>query len=177
MTAAPAAAPRPSSRGWLPWIAMAVVVVATLLYGTFGQPDPTPAQRAQSIADGIRCPSCKSQAVSSSDTPASKAVRELIKEQIAAGKSNEEIRDYVDSRYPDQNLLLDPSGSGFPILVWALPVIFVIVAVAGLVVRFRDYRPGTRAVTDADRDLVADALVSAPASAPQDGAGPPPDEA
>ena len=107
-------------------------MVATLLYGTFGQPDPTPAQRAQSIADGIRCPSCKSQAVSSSDTPASKAVRELIKEQIAAGKSNEEIRDYVDSRYPDQNLLLDPSGSGFPILVWALPVIFVIVAVAGL---------------------------------------------
>lgn len=143
-------------RVWAPWIAMAVVIVVALAIGTFGQPEPTPEQRAQNLAETIRCPSCKSQAVASSDTPSSQAVRLLIRERIKAGDSDEQIRDYVASRYPQT--LLEPPGNGFGTLVWALPVIFVIVAVAGLVVRFRAYRPGGRAVTQEDRDLVAEAL-------------------
>lgn len=146
--------------GWLPWAAMAVVVIGALAFGTFAQHSLTPSERAQHVADTIRCPSCKSQAVSSSDTPASQAVRVLIRERIAAGDSDEEIRDFVDSRYPGQHLLLDPSGSGFSGLVWALPVVVVVVAIAGLTFRFRDWRPGTLAVTDDDRSLVADALAA-----------------
>ena len=149
--------PRSGARAWAPWIAMAVVVVIALAIGTFGQSDPTPEERAQNLAETIRCPSCKSQAVASSDTPSSQAVRLLIRERIKAGDTDEQIRDFVASRY-SREILLDPSGSGFGTLVWALPVIFVIVAVAGLVFRFRDYRPGDRTVTQADRDLVAEAL-------------------
>jgi len=148
---------RSGLRAWAPWIAMAVVVVIALAIGTFGQSEPTPEERAQNLAETIRCPSCKSQAVASSDTPSSQAVRLLIRERIEAGDSDEQIRDFVASRY-SREILLDPSGSGFGTLVWALPVIFVIVAVAGLVVRFRDYRPGGHKVTQADRDLVAEAL-------------------
>lgn len=144
-------------RPWLGWIVMAVVVVVTLAIGTLGQSEPTPEQRAQNLAESIRCPSCKSQAVASSDTPSSQGVRLLIKERIEAGDSDEQIRDFVASRY-GREILLDPSGSGFGTLVWALPVIFVIVAVAALIVRFRDYRPSPRSVTQADRDLVAEAL-------------------
>ena len=145
-------------RGWLPWIAMAVVVLIALAIGTLGQSEPTASERAQNLAESIRCPSCKSQSVASSDTPSSQGVRLLIKERIAAGDSDEEIRDFVASRY-SREILLDPSGSGFGTLVWALPVVFVIVAMVGLVIRFRDYRPGAaRAVTQEDRDLVADAL-------------------
>jgi cytochrome c-type biogenesis protein CcmH len=139
---------------------MAVVVLIALAIGTFGQEEPTPEERAQNLAETIRCPSCKSQAVSSSDTPSSQAVRLLIRERIEAGDSDEEIRDFVASRY-SREILLDPSGSGFGTLVWALPVIFVIVAVAGLAFRFRDYRPGERHATQADRDLVAGALSAA----------------
>jgi cytochrome c-type biogenesis protein CcmH len=139
---------------------MAVVVVVVLAIGTLGQKDPTPEERAQNLAETIRCPSCKSQAVSSSDTPSSQAVRLLIRERIEAGDSDEEIRDFVASRY-SREILLDPSGSGVSTLVWALPVIFVIVAVAGLAFRFRDYRPGERRATQADRDLVAGALDAA----------------
>lgn len=147
-----------SGRSWIPWIAMAVVVVVALAIGTLGQSKPTDAERAQNLAETIRCPSCKSQSVASSDTPSSQGVRQLIAERIEAGDSDEEIRDFVASRYT-REILLDPSGSGFGTLVWALPVIFVIVAMVGLVIRFRDYRPGAaRKVTQADRDLVAEAL-------------------
>ena len=147
-------------RVWGAWVAVAVVVLGALLIGTLGQDDPTDAERARNLAETIRCPSCDSQAVASSDTAASNAVRALIVDRIEAGDSDEEIRDYVDSRYPDQNLLLEPSGSGFTGLVWALPVVLVVVALAGLVFRFWGYRATGNEVTADDRSLVAAAMAA-----------------
>ncbi|MCB1029715.1 MAG: cytochrome c-type biogenesis protein CcmH [Acidimicrobiales bacterium] len=143
---------------WIAWVAMLVVIVVALFVGTVGQPSPTEAERAQNLAETIRCPSCKSQAVASSETPASKAVRELIWERIEAGDTDEEIRDYVASRFPGQDLLLDPEGSGFSGLVWALPVVFVIAAVAGLVMRFAGYRAQPLTASQEDKSLVDAAL-------------------
>lgn len=163
---AAATAPRPSrpaarsatGTSWLPWAAMALVVVALLAYGTLGQPAPTDAQRAQALAGTIRCPSCNSQSANSSDTPSSQGVRELIRRRIAADDSDEEIRDFVANQYPGTSL--EPPGRGFGALVWALPAAAGVIALAVLVARFRDWRPGALPVTDADRDLVADALAA-----------------
>ena len=149
------------------WVAMAVVVVGALAVGTLGQDDPTDAERARNLAATIRCPSCNSQSAASSDTPSSQAVRELIAERIEAGDSDEEIRDFVASRY-GREILLEPSSSGVSALVWALPVVLVIVALVGLAVRFRDYRPGGRTPSDADRELVAAALGSSAAGSSAD---------
>ncbi len=144
---------------------MAIIVVVALAVGTFGQSEPSDAERAQQIASTIRCPSCRSQAASSSDTPSSQAVRSLIKERIAAGDTDEQIRDFVASRY-GREVLLDPSGSGFGGVVWALPVVLVIVAVAGLVIRFRGYRSWRhRTPTASDRAIVAEALQEQEAAA------------
>ena len=144
---------------------MAVVVVALLAVGTLGRSTPTAAERAQSLERTIRCPSCSSQSVANSETPSAQAVKLLIRQRIAAGDSDEEIRDYVASRYPNgRQLLLDPAGKGFGALVWGVPVAAAVVALAALVVRFRDWRPGVLPVTEADRELVAQALGgSAPA--------------
>ena len=144
-------------RRWAPWLAVAVVVIVALAIGTLGQGERTDAERAQDLAETIRCPTCKSQAVSSSETPSAKAVRELIARGIADGDSDEEIRDYVASRY-GREVLLDPEGSGFGALVWALPVVAVVIAVAGLVWRFRDWGPTTEHATAEDRALVSAAL-------------------
>ncbi|MGI8756555.1 MAG: cytochrome c-type biogenesis protein [Acidimicrobiales bacterium] len=142
----------------LAWVAMAAVVLVLLVFGTLGRRAPSDSERAQALARSIRCPSCKSQSVATSDTPSSQGVRELIRRRIVAGDSDEEIRDFVAVRYP--GTLLDPPGRGFGALVWALPVVGAIVAVAALVLRFGDWRQGTAPVTDADRDLVAKAQAS-----------------
>lgn len=152
-------------RRWGPWLAMAVVVVALLAVGTLGGDPPSAAQRARSLEETIRCPSCASQSVANSDTPSANGVKVLIRERIAAGDSDEEIRDYIASRYPSgRQLLLDPAGKGFGALVWGVPVAFAIAAVAALVVRFRDWRPREAPVTEADRELVAAALATGPSS-------------
>lgn len=159
----------PSSlKRWGPWVAMVVVVIGLLVAGTVGGQPPTPAERASALEETIRCPSCASQSVAHSDTPSAQGVKVLIKERIAAGDTDEEIRDYVASRYPSgRQLLLDPAGKGFGALVWGVPVVAAIIAVGSLVYRFGDWRPGVRTVTGADRDLVAQAL-GEPAGVPTD---------
>ncbi len=164
---APSSSSRPGLAAWAPWIAMALVVVIALAVGSLGGDPPTDAERAQNLATTIRCPACASQSVAQSETPSSKGVKVLIADRIAAGNSDEEIRDFVASRY-GRDVLLDPSGKGFGALVWGLPVVVAIVAVGALVLRFRDWRPSTVAVTDADRDLVSRALVG-DAAGPGDG--------
>ena len=148
-------------QGWWPWVAMAVVVGALLAVGTLGGDPPTMEERARNLEKSIRCPSCASQAVANSDTPAAEAVRVLIAERLEAGDSDEEIRDYVASRYPDgRQLLLDPAGSGFGALVWALPVAGAVLAVGALGWRFGDWKPRRVEVTEADRELVNAALAA-----------------
>ena len=150
--------PAPSgARAWLPWIAMAVVVVAVLAVGTLGGGEPSAEERARALEETIRCPQCASQSVANSETPSAKGVKVVIRERIEKGNTDEEIRDFIASRY-GRDVLLDPSGRGFGALVWALPVVVALVAVGGLVYRFGDWRPAGRAVTDADRELVEGAL-------------------
>jgi cytochrome c-type biogenesis protein CcmH len=149
---------------------MGVVVAALLAIGSLGGDPPTLEERARNLEESIRCPSCASQAVANSDAPSAEAVRILIRERLEMGDSDEEIRDYVASRYPNgRQLLLDPAGSGFGALVWALPVVAAIVAVAALVRRFGDWRPTHVSATDADRALVEAALHPTGAGSDEEG--------
>jgi cytochrome c-type biogenesis protein CcmH len=152
-----AAPGRTGVRVWLPWIALSIVVVAALAVGTLGGGEPSDEARARSLEETIRCPQCASQSVADSETPSAKGVKVVIRERIEKGNTDEEIRDFIASRY-GRDVLLDPSGSGFGALVWALPVVVALVAVGGLVYRFGDWRPAGRSVTQADRDLVDEAL-------------------
>ena len=106
------------------------------------------------IASEIRCPTCRNQSAAESDAAAAKAVREEIGRRVRAGESDGEIVAFMVSRY-GSDILLKPEGSGVASLVWVLPVIAVIVALAGLVFAFRRWRarPGVE-VSAEDRALV-----------------------
>lgn len=140
-------------RAWGPWVVMLLVAAIALGIGTFGGGEPTEAERIRGLEETIRCPQCASQAVAHSDTPSARGVKVVIRERIAMGNTDEEIRDFIASRY-GRDVLLEPSGTGFSAVVWALPVVVVIVAVGGLVYRFRDWRPSDLPLTDDDRARV-----------------------
>lgn len=142
------------------WIVLAAVVVALLAYGVLDQGEPSADQRAHDLEEQVRCPQCRSQSVAQSETPSAKGVKTVIRDQIAAGRTDEEILDFIASSY-GREVLLDPPGSGFSGVVWALPVVVAIVAVAALVVRFRGWRSGSPVeVSGEDRELVAEALAA-----------------
>jgi cytochrome c-type biogenesis protein CcmH len=88
-------------------------------------------------------------------------MRTEIARRVDAGETDAEIRAYFVSKF-GKDILLRPEGHGVTALVWILPVVALVAAVAGLVVAFRRWRPHAVTVTDDDRRLVDEALRSAP---------------
>jgi cytochrome c-type biogenesis protein CcmH len=145
----------------VPWAALAVVLVALLAVGARGNGRPaTDAERAHHLATLLRCPTCHSQSMANSDAPAAQAGRDEILRRVKAGQSDAEIRAFFVSRYGDA-ILLDPPRSGFSTVVWVLPVLAVVAAVAGLAIAFRRWRPRRRHASADDEALVHDAMSEA----------------
>jgi cytochrome c-type biogenesis protein CcmH len=135
---------------------LAVVLAAFLTVGMTRAGGPrTNAERVESIAKTIKCPVCRSESVFDSKADASRNIRDEIARQVAAGRTDGEIRAYINDRFKDQGLLLVPSKTGIDSLVWVLPVVALVLAAGGLTVAFRRWRlaPDT-VVTDDDRDIV-----------------------
>ena len=146
-------------RGWLPWLAMAVVLAVALAVGAGGRGGaPTTDQRVHRIAAGLRCPTCRSQSVADSDAVAARSARADIRDRVLAGQSDAAIRGVYVSRF-GSDILLKPEARGVAAWVWALPVAGLVAAVAGLAVAFRRWRarPGVH-VSPEDRLLVEQAL-------------------
>lgn len=141
------------------WLALAVVLGAALAIGaTDGGGPRSAAERVDHIGSRLRCPTCQGLSVRDSDAPAARTLRAEIARRVSDGQTDQEIVDYVVSRY-DDDVLLDPPKEGIGLVVWALPVAGVVVAVGGLVVAFRRWRPrGRGPLSEDDRALVAEAL-------------------
>src|SRR5262249_39845013 len=104
-------------------------------------------QRARDLSREIRCVVCQSQSVADSDADIAKELRAMIREQIQAGKSDQEIRDYLVARYGDF-VLFDPPFKATTYVLWIGP--FAVLAIGGIGValyfRRRAQEPAARAV-------------------------------
>ena len=128
--------------------------------------DPVQEAKARAFMREIRCVVCQSQSIDESDAEIAAQLRNVIREQMAAGKSEDEIRDFLVARYGDF-VLLKPPFKTTTLLLWVGP--FVLVAIGfGIVLLQR--RQNTVAVpgggglappdlTDSERDRVHRLLV------------------
>jgi cytochrome c-type biogenesis protein CcmH len=98
--------------------------------------DPRLEQRARDLSREIRCVVCQSQSVADSDADIAQEVRAIIREQIAAGRSDQEIRDYLVARYGDF-VLFDPPFKGSTYVLWLGPFAILVLAAIGVAVFFR----------------------------------------
>ncbi len=76
--------------------------------------------RAIRLADELRCPVCQGLSIHDSPSPLAQDMKDLIRSQVAAGATDQEIRQYFISKYGEW-VLLEPKPSGFNILVYLLP--------------------------------------------------------
>ena len=90
-------------------------------------------ERAHGIDAQLRCPTC--QGLSIADSPATSAtqMRALVREQLAAGASDDAVRGFFVARY-GRWILLDPPVGGVDLVLWLAPAAIVAVG-ATLVVR------------------------------------------
>ncbi|MEU4214189.1 cytochrome c-type biogenesis protein CcmH [Actinoplanes sp. NPDC026623] len=108
-------------------------------------------ETAHSIAEQLLCPTCQGESVAQSQSPMAAAMRDTIDQQLAAGRTPEQVRRFFLDRY-GPGVLAEPSYHGLGLLLWLLPGLAVALVV-GLVLRRRRRRSG-------------DSLAEAPTEAP-----------
>ena len=85
------------------------------------------------IAKDLRCAVCQNQPISESNADLARDMRLIVKEQIQAGKSREEIMNYFVERYGDY-VLMNPPKHGPGTIVWLTPIALLLgVGVSGFV--------------------------------------------
>ncbi len=93
------------------------------------------------IAKDLRCTVCQNQPVSESNADLARDMRAIIREQVQAGKSRDEIVKYFVDRYGDY-VLMNPPKSGPGTIVWMGPLALIfIVGLSGFVFLRRRLRP------------------------------------
>ncbi|MEX0763439.1 MAG: cytochrome c-type biogenesis protein [Dehalococcoidia bacterium] len=105
---------------------LALIIVMFTLAACSGQ-DPTLEQRAFALDRELMCPVCDGQTLDQSHAQIAQDMKAIIREKLADGESEAQIKDYFVARY-GESVLASPNASGFNILVWAVPPVF---AVAG----------------------------------------------
>jgi cytochrome c-type biogenesis protein CcmH len=117
------------------WTLLGVVLVVALLVGggVFRSAPSTAAQRAAAIESVIRCPSCEDLTVAVSSAPTAITVRQTVSRMVHQGRSDQQIKDYLVTRY-GSSIVLDPPTTGWSALVWVLPVVVGVGAVMALAV-------------------------------------------
>ena len=119
--------------------------------------------RYQSLIDELRCPKCLNTNISGSDAPIAQDLRRTVHRLLVAeGRSDEEIRDFLQARYGDFVLYNPPLRPG-TLILWGAPVGFALI---GLLVLWRVLRQSTQIVqlSDSDEARIAEIVDQPPAS-------------
>jgi cytochrome c-type biogenesis protein CcmH len=93
--------------------------------------DPALEARASAIAAQLRCGVCQGLSIQDSPSPLAQDMKDLIRTQVAAGSTDEEIREYFISKYGEY-VLLEPNPRGFNLVVYVLPFLGLLLGI-GLV--------------------------------------------
>ena len=102
--------------------------------------DPKLEKRARSISAELRCLVCQNQSIDDSDAQLARDLRLVVRERLLKGETNQQIFDFVASRY-GEFVLLNPPFNARTFLLWGGPAGVFIIGLIGVFIYFR--RRGT----------------------------------
>jgi len=134
-----------------------VARLIVLLFATsaFAQ-TPDMDRRVASLANELRCLVCQNQTLADSNAPLAVDLRNQIREQLAAGKSEGEVRNFMVERYGDF-VLYRPPLKASTVALWAGPFLFLL-AGAWLLRRVLRRRAPEPELSEAERARAAKLL-------------------
>jgi cytochrome c-type biogenesis protein CcmH len=120
-----------------------------------GMESPETEQRIRHLSEKLRCLVCQNQSLADSNAELAQDLRQQLREQVAAGRSDREIMDYLVQRYGDF-VLYEPPFKASTALLWAGPFVLLAVAAGTLiaVLRRRRRAPEEAALDPEEQRLV-----------------------
>ena len=121
--------------------------------------DPVLEARARELSKTLRCLVCQNENIDSSHAPLARDLRIILRERLSAGDTDEEVIEFLVSRYGDFVLLMPPV-QGNTMVLWLAPLLFMVFGIGGVIVYMRSSRDtGAEAdLTDEDARRLADLM-------------------
>jgi cytochrome c-type biogenesis protein CcmH len=155
--------------------ALGLVLAGFLCLGAAADPaerlaDPAKEARARHLFKQVRCLVCQNESIDDSEADLAADLRRIVREQVAAGRTDDQITAYLTDRY-GEFVLFRPRFSLGNAALWLTP--FVLVGLGGLtIVAFRRRSATAEAPLSVEEEERLDALTHSSTMAtvpPQDG--------
>lgn len=117
----------------------ALMLPFSALHADEAQPladDPAVEARVQKLGEELRCLVCQNQNIADSHADLAMDLKKQLREQIAAGRSDSEIKDFMVERYGDF-VLYRPPLKATTVLLWAGPFALLLIVIVLLLRRLR----------------------------------------
>jgi cytochrome c-type biogenesis protein CcmH len=137
-----------------------VAIVASMVVGTRARAQrpvaaTTPAAvaestldaRTRSVAAQLRCPVCQGLSLQDSPSELSQQMRDVVRQQLASGKSEAEVKEFFVARYGEW-ILMSPTAHGFNWLVYVLPVLVLALGAGVLMLAVKRWTSANESVGD-----------------------------
>lgn len=92
--------------------------------------------RTAAVASTLRCPVCQGESIQDSPSELAQQMRAVVRDQLRAGNTPDEVKAYFVSKYGEW-ILLEPTMTGLNILLYVLPVVLVVGGLALIAVLVR----------------------------------------
>jgi cytochrome c-type biogenesis protein CcmH len=128
-----------------------LLVVSSRTYAVDPTEMPTPElqQRYLGLTHELRCMQCQNEAIADSPVSLAADLRRQVREMLIAGKSDDDVRNYMVARYGDF-ILFRPRVSTRTLWLWSAPGVLLLIG-AAVAVRVTKQRA---ALVDQDKEPV-----------------------
>lgn len=145
---------------------ISITLLLTLLFGGAAQAvkpdevlqDPALEARARLLSEGLRCMVCQNQSIDESDADLARDLRVLVRQRLVAGDTDQQVMDYIVSRY-GEFVLLKPRFSLRNALLWGTPVLLLLAGGLFIVLNARSRRPASDTLS-AEEKAALDKMLS-----------------
>jgi cytochrome c-type biogenesis protein CcmH len=138
-------------------LALILLCLSTLIHAA---EDPDLDARVMHLSAQLRCLVCQNQSIAESEADLAQDLRREVRELLAAGKTDAQVREYLVDRYGDF-VLYDPPFKPSTLLLWLGPLLLALGALGGFYRHIRQRRQTHgQGTTDADTLKQARALLA-----------------
>lgn len=131
------------------WIlTLMLCLAATGVHAGDATTNPALEKRVMRLSEELRCVVCQNQTLADSQAALATDLREQVREKLASGMSDSEVRDFMVVRY-GEFVLYKPPVKATTWLLWFGPFVLLVVAIGALLSKFRR-RSGGVEVSDAE---------------------------